>query len=165
MTAFAEAGPSGVRHMKGGLFSFASWPLDPKRDFYQSRPTRSREVLAKCGIQLPKPKPRLPHTFEIGIWRRDGREVRLDRAALFDRVWSEPVEKLAKERGLSGRGLTKACRRLQIPVPPRGFWERIQHGQKMRSPRLAELQPGEAEVIVIRRAAMTPLPSYPDCFI
>lgn len=129
---------------------FIPSPPDPKRDFYQSRPTRSKEVLAKCGIELPKPKPRLPHTIQIGGWRSDGHEVRLDRAALFDRVWSEPVEKLAKDWGLSGRGLAKVCRRLQIPVPPRGFWAKLQHGQRMRRPRLAELPPGEAEVIVNR---------------
>jgi hypothetical protein len=129
---------------------FIPSPPDPKRDLYQSRPTRSKEVLAKCGIELPKPKPRLPHTIQIGGWRKDGHEVRLDRAALFDRVWSEPVEKLAKDWGLSGRGLAKVCRRLQIPVPPRGFWAKLQHGQRMRRPRLGELPPGEAEVIVIR---------------
>jgi hypothetical protein len=39
---------------------FIPSPADPKRDFYQSRSTRSREVLAKCGIQPSKPKPRLP---------------------------------------------------------------------------------------------------------
>ena len=128
---------------------FIPSPPDPKRALYQSRPTRSKDVLAKCGIELPKPKPRLPHTIQIGGWRRDGREVRLDRAALFDRVWSEPVEKLAKDWGLSGRGLAKACRRLQIPVPPRGFWAKLQHGQRMRRPRLAELPAGEAEVIVV----------------
>jgi hypothetical protein len=129
---------------------FIPSPPDPKRDLYQSRPTRSKEVLAKCGIELPRPKPRLPHTIQIGGWRRDGHEVRLDRAALFDRVWSEPVEKLAKEWGLSGRGLAKVCRRLQIPLPPRGFWAKLQHGQRIRRPRLAELSSSEAEVIVVR---------------
>ncbi len=47
----------------------------------------------------------------IGPWRKDGREIKLDRTAPFNRVWAEPVEKLAKEWGLSGRGLAKACRR------------------------------------------------------
>ena len=74
----------------------------------------------------------------------------MDRAALFERVWFEPVENLARTWGLSGRGLSKACQRLQIPVPPRGFWARVQHGQKLRRPRLPELQPGDAEEIVIR---------------
>ena len=73
-----------------------------------------------------------------------------DRAALFDRVWSEPGQTLAREWSLSDRGLAKACRRLKIPVAPRGYWARLQHGQRLRQPRLPELNPGEAEVIVIR---------------
>ena len=88
--------------------------------------------------------------MEIGGGRWGGREIRLDRAALFERVWTEPIEKLAKEWALSGRGLAKACQRLKIPVPPRGFWARVQHGQRIRRPRLPELKPGEADIIVIR---------------
>jgi len=123
---------------------------EQKWDPYRERPTRSREVLSKFGVEVKKGKPRLPSSVQIGGWRSGGREIRMDRAALFERVWSEPVENLAKTWGLSGRGLSKACQRLQIPVPPRGFWARVQHGQKLRRPRLPELQPGEAEEIVIR---------------
>jgi hypothetical protein len=129
---------------------FIPSPDDERQSFYQSRPTRSREVLSRFGIEIPKPKPRIPRYVEIGTWRNGGREIRLDRAALFDRVWSEPVEKLAREWGLSGRGLAKACNRLKVPVPPRGFWARLQHGQRMRRPLLPNLEPGEAEMIVIR---------------
>jgi hypothetical protein len=129
---------------------FIPSPSDDRQSFYQCRPTRSREVLSKFGVEIPKPKPRIPRYVEIGAWRPNGREIRLDRAALFARVWSEPVEKLAKEWGLTGRGLAKACSRLKIPVPPRGFWAKLQHGQRMRRPHLPKLEPGEAEVIVIR---------------
>jgi hypothetical protein len=131
---------------------FIPSPADNNQDFYRSRPTRSREVLSKFGVEVPKPTSRLPRCVEIGAWRRDGREIRLNRSALFDRVWSEPVEQLAKEWGLSGRGLAKACHRLQVPVPPRGYWAKAQHGQQMRRPRLPELPSGEAEEIVIRAA-------------
>jgi hypothetical protein len=117
---------------------------------YQYRPTRSKEVLSRFGIEIPKPKSPIPRYVEIGAWRRGGREIQLDRAALFDRVWSQPLQTLAKEWSLSDRGLAKACRRLKIPVPPRGFWARVQHGQRRHRPRLLELKPGEAEVIVIR---------------
>lgn len=82
--------------------------------------------------------------------KRCGREIRLDRPTLFERVWSEPVEKLAKGWGLSRRGLAKASHRLKIPVLPRGFWARVQHGQRMRRARLPALPPGEAKEIVIR---------------
>jgi hypothetical protein len=69
---------------------------DEAASSYEPRPTRSREVRFKFGVEIPNPKPRLPRYVEIAAWRRDAREIRLDRAALFRRVWSEPVEKLAK---------------------------------------------------------------------
>ena len=130
--------------------------------YHRPRPPRSKEVLAKFGIELPKPKKAkskeqehsegsigLPHTVEIGLRRPNGREVRLDRAALFELVWSKPVMELAAEWGLSDRGLGKACRRLKIPVPPRGHWARVKVGQRRRRPKLPQLKPGEAAEIVI----------------
>ena len=117
--------------------------------FLEPKPTRSREVLAKFGVERPKATRRLPPSVEIGNQGPNKREIRIERAALFERVWSEPVEKLANSWGLSGRGLAKACERLQIPVPPRGFWAKIQHKQKVRRPRLPALPTGEAEEILI----------------
>jgi hypothetical protein len=125
--------------------------LDP------DRPTpKQRQMAARFGIELPKPKkpkvekPRLAGTERIGGWRRAGRDLRLDRAQLFERVWSVPVDKLAREWGLSGRGLAKACRRLLVPVPPRGYWARVAAGQGVRRPALPRLPPGQAEEIVVR---------------
>ena len=137
-----------------------SCEADGSGRYHRPRPPRSKEVLAKFGIELPKPKKAkkpaciedavgLPDTVEIGLRRPNSREVRLDRAALFELVWSKPVMKLATEWGLSDRGLGKACRRLKIPVPPRGHWARVQVGQRRRRPRLPALKPGEAEEIVI----------------
>jgi hypothetical protein len=115
------------------------------------RPTRSREVLAKFGIELPKPVVHdygLPQRVTIGPYY--GKQLaQFDRRTLFELVWSEPVEKLAARWGLSGRGLAKACDRLKIPVPPRGFWQKVQNGHRTRKPSLPKLPAGEAEEIVI----------------
>lgn len=46
----------------------------------------------------------------------------LSRQRLYDRAWTTPLDPLAKELGLSGRGLGKLCDRHDIPVPPRGWW-------------------------------------------
>jgi len=119
---------------------------DPRRF---DRPTRAREVLAKFGVALPKPPMRLPRCLEVGTSRGAKRRVRLDRKALFDLVWSQPVEKLAQTWGFSGRGLAKVCQRLQIPVPSRGFWAKAQTGRLIRRPRLPDVPLGEAEEIVI----------------
>jgi hypothetical protein len=118
----------------------------------RSHPTRDTAALARCGIELPKEKKaeaRLPPTVRIGGRSRDGHDLRLDRPGLFERVWSTPVETLAKEWGLSGRGLAKACRRLRIPVPPRGHWARVAAGQRTRRPSLPALPTGQGEEIVV----------------
>ncbi len=51
-------------------------------------------------------------------------------------VWSEPVSKLARGYGLSDRGLGKICKRLEIPVPGRGYWQMKKKGLKMPVPPL-----------------------------
>ena len=113
------------------------------------RPTRSREVLSKFGVALPTVQRRLPPCIEVGPSRRATHDVRLDRRTLFERVWSEPVEKLATSWGLSGRGLAKVCKRLQIPLPSRGFWATTRAGRRIRRPPLPELPDGEGEQIII----------------
>lgn len=76
--------------------------------------------------------------------------LRLERSELFERVWTVPVDTLAKEWGLSGRGLAKACRRLRIPVPPRGYWAKVAAGQRVRRPKLPALPAGQGEKVVIQ---------------
>jgi hypothetical protein len=128
---------------------------DPHR-YDRPRPTRSREVLNKFGVELPKPTkstPSLPRTVYIGSRRPSCREIKLDRTMLFERIWAEPAAKLAEAWGISGPGLAKACRRLQIPVPPRGYWARVRAGQRVRRPRLPSLQPGQADEIIIWESA------------
>ena len=123
---------------------------DEPRRWDQQRPTRSREVLKAFGVELPKPPRRpLPHTVKIGSRSRGETELRLSRKELYDRVWSIPMFRLATEWGLSGNGLAKACRRLQIPVPPRGYWAKKHAGKKVRPPPLPDLPPGEGEEIVV----------------
>lgn len=48
--------------------------------------------------------------------------IKLTRQELYDQVWTEPMQTLAARYGLSGVGLAKACRRMNIPVPGRGYW-------------------------------------------
>jgi len=41
---------------------------------------------------------------------------------LLEKVWETPLLKLAQEIGVSDLGLTKACRKAGVPLPPRGYW-------------------------------------------
>lgn len=81
--------------------------------------------------------------------------VTLTRQELYDRVWTEPVEKVAKEYGLSDVGLGKACRRHDIPVPPRGYWARKAAGQKLRRPPLPPAKDGDESVTLMVRNGLT----------
>lgn len=72
--------------------------------------------------------------------------VTLTQQELYDRVWMEPVDTVAKEYGLSNVGLGKACRRHNIPVPPRGYWARKAAGQNLRRPALPPAKDGDESV-------------------
>lgn len=50
------------------------------------------------------------------------------REELYDLVWSTPMRTLADKHGISGTGLAKVCRKHGIPVPERGYWNKIQAG-------------------------------------
>lgn len=136
-----------------------------RSEFDRTEPPRGRAILARFGIEPPEkkepkkePAAALPTTVHLGHQDRNGTDLRLDRRALYERVWSTPVYKLAEEWGLSDRGLAKACHRLRIPVPPRGYWARVHAGQRVRRPRLPKLPAGQAETILIR----VPTPSDTD---
>ena len=64
---------------------------------------------------------------------------KFDREKLYEQVWSQAVQVVAKSYGLSGRGLAKACIRLQVPVPPRGYWARIRNGVTVPQPPLPKV--------------------------
>lgn len=55
--------------------------------------------------------------------------ITLTREELYEKVWTTPTQKLATGFGFSDRGLAKLCQRYKVPVPPRGYWARLQAGQ------------------------------------
>lgn len=58
--------------------------------------------------------------------------INFTRKELYDQVWSTPMIKLAKQYGLSDRGLSKICNKHDIPCPPRGYWAKLQAGKKVK---------------------------------
>lgn len=61
---------------------------------------------------------------------------KISRRELYDLVWSRPIMDIAAEFGISDRGLGKVCERYNIPKPPRGYWQRIAAGEKIKIPKL-----------------------------
>jgi len=44
-----------------------------------------------------------------------------NRDELYEKVWAAPVIKVAKEYGVSDVAVAKACRKLKVPLPGRGY--------------------------------------------
>ena len=53
------------------------------------------------------------------------------RESLHEIVWTAPVMEVAKRLGVSDVGLAKLCRRAAIPTPARGYWARVESGQRI----------------------------------
>jgi hypothetical protein len=70
-------------------------------------------------------------------------ETKVHRETLYKEVWEEPISKFAVRYNISDVALAKVCRKLKVPVPPRGYWARIQHGQRLTRPTLPKLKNGE----------------------
>ena len=58
------------------------------------------------------------------------------RIELYELVWTKPMTHLSKELGLSDVGLRKICVKFGIPLPPRGYWSRLQFGKQDPRPAL-----------------------------
>jgi hypothetical protein len=76
----------------------------------------------------------------------------LTRKELYERVWSTPMRTLAQEFGISDVGLAKLCRRHEIPLPGRGYWARLQFGQKPERTSLPAIADPRLESITIFRS-------------
>ncbi|MBI3939686.1 MAG: hypothetical protein HY315_02525 [Acidobacteria bacterium] len=84
--------------------------------------------------------------------------VSIRREDLYNQVWSEPLLRPAKQYALSDVGLAKICRKMQIPLPGVGYWQKKQYGQAVRQaplPALKDNVPAEVELKKRSQAAET----------
>jgi len=71
------------------------------------------------------------------------------RESLYDLVWSNPMTKLAQQFKISDVALSKACAKMYVPVPPRGYWVRKAAGKSTHQIPLPPRPPGLADDILI----------------
>ena len=55
----------------------------------------------------------------------------LTRDQLYDLVWSEPMQRLSTQIGISDVAIAKRCRKVGVPVPERGYWNRLHAGKRV----------------------------------
>ncbi|NLK28805.1 MAG: hypothetical protein GX306_10775 [Clostridiales bacterium] len=63
----------------------------------------------------------------------------IERVNLYNEIWAEPVQTVAKRYDMSDTALRKHCKRLDIPLPYRGYWAKLESGQKIERTRLPKV--------------------------
>lgn len=66
--------------------------------------------------------------------------VTLTREELYKKVWAQPLRTIAAQFGISDVALAKRCRKLDVPLPGRGYWAKIAAGKKPRPRSLPPLR-------------------------
>ncbi len=87
----------------------------------------------------------------------DDSSSQVERQKLYNEVWATPMQKLAKHYGLSDRGLAKICLKLNIPVPPRGYWAKKASGQKVIQAKLPPLKEGQRDHLYFHQLGLKPV--------
>lgn len=77
--------------------------------------------------------------------------IKISRQELYDLVWSKPMTTLAKEYNISDNGLRKICKKLSIPLPQLGHWQKIQYGKKVKTIPLSKDFKGEETITLNER--------------
>jgi hypothetical protein len=63
-----------------------------------------------------------------------------NRDELYQKVWEQPMLRVAEQYGVSSVAVAKACRKLSVPVPGRGHWAKLAHGKPgVKKPNLPKL--------------------------
>ncbi len=70
------------------------------------------------------------------------------RDKLYEEVWAEPMIKVAGRYGVSDVALKKTCKKLDVPVPGRGYWAKIKAGQKIKKTPLGKHK-GNDKIVVM----------------
>jgi hypothetical protein len=79
-----------------------------------------------------------------GIMAEPSRKIQRDE--LYELVWAKPTLELAKEFGISDVALSKICKKMNVPKPPLGYWQRIAADYEVTPPSL--LRPDTGQLLV-----------------
>jgi len=91
-----------------------------------------------------------PTSMEPETWNRE---------ELYKDVWEQPLTKLQAKYGVSNVAIGKACRKLKVPLPGRGYWAKLAAGHQVKQLPLPEFK--DAPIVQRMKTEATPKPT-PD---
>jgi hypothetical protein len=90
--------------------------------------------------------------FQMELWNRD---------ELYENVWKQTLTSLVLKYGVSAVAIGKTCRKLQIPLPGRGYWAKKAHGHSVTRKPLPKLREVPRVVRYRPAAVVNKVPSPP----
>src|SRR5437016_1675600 len=81
------------------------------------------------------------------------------RQELHDRVWIEPLSRIAPRYGISDVAFAKICRKMNIPHPPVGYWQKKKVSYRIPQPPLPPLRPRVPESVTVTPQSRATPPS------
>jgi len=69
--------------------------------------------------------------------------MKVAREHLYKEVWAEPMTTVAKRYDVSSNYLARVCERLNVPRPPRGYWQQLAVGVDVEREELPSAEPGD----------------------
>ena len=84
-------------------------------------------------------------------------KVIITRRQLYEMVWTDPLSRLAKKYDISDNGLRKICKRIDIPLPDNGYWQKIQYNKPAVRKELPKDYKGPNEVNLVERKEENPI--------
>ncbi|CAN5505302.1 hypothetical protein BH10PSE11_BH10PSE11_13420 [soil metagenome] len=82
----------------------------------------------------------------------------MTRDHLYAMIWDKPVIHVAKRFGISDVALRKICKKHDIPLPPLGYWAKLQHGKRVIKTPLPELSESVLETVHLAERPVAELP-------
>lgn len=76
----------------------------------------------------------------------DATSVTLKRSQLFDEIWTISASRVAKKYNLTYSALLECCRKYSIPIPPSGYWTKLEFGKADPKPLLPEADVEEVTI-------------------
>lgn len=83
--------------------------------------------------------------------------LRVTRAELHELVWSKPMTEMAREYGVRGQHIAKACDEHEIARPPAGYWQKLEYGKAVESVALDNSNYTADHIVIIKPVAAVAL--------